>query len=71
MVAAGIVGLGYYVPPKIMTNDDWADIVDTSDEWITTKTGIKERRIANEDVCTSDLAAVSYTHLTLPTILLV
>ncbi len=37
MVAAGIVGLGYYVPPRIMTNEDWADIVDTSDEWITTK----------------------------------
>ena len=59
MVAAGIIGLGYYVPPKIMTNDDWADIVDTSDEWITTKTGIKERRIANEDVCTSDLAVLA------------
>ena len=59
MVAAGIVGLGYYVPPKIMTNEDWADIVDTSDEWITTKTGIKERRIANEDVCTSDLAVLA------------
>ncbi|MCK4317637.1 ketoacyl-ACP synthase III [Candidatus Bathyarchaeota archaeon] len=53
---AGIKGIGSYVPPKVMTNDDWAQIVDTSDEWITTKTGISERRIAEENDCTSDLA---------------
>jgi len=53
---AGIKGTGSYVPQKVMTNDDWAQIVDTSDEWITTKTGIRERRIADEDDCTSDLA---------------
>tara|TARA_B100000029_G_scaffold493146_1_gene555300 strand:- start:38 stop:967 length:930 start_codon:yes stop_codon:yes gene_type:complete len=40
-----------------MTNDDWAGLVETSDEWITTKTGIKERRIADPETCTSDLAA--------------
>lgn len=56
MVNAGIKGLGSYMPPKVMTNDEWAEIVETSDEWITTKTGIKTRRIAGEDVCTSDLA---------------
>jgi len=56
MVAVGIVGIGAYVPPKIMTNEDWAKVVDTSDEWITQKTGIKERRISEKDVCTSDLA---------------
>lgn len=39
-----------------MTNDDWAQIVDTSDEWITTKTGIRERRIADDGEYTSDLA---------------
>jgi len=59
MSPAGIVGLGAYVPPGVMTNDDWAEIVETSDEWITTKTGIKERRIAADDVCTSDLATIA------------
>ena len=59
MPPVGIVGLGAYVPPGVMTNDDWAEIVETSDEWITTKTGIKERRIAADDVCTSDLAVIA------------
>ena len=59
MSPAGIVGLGAYVPPGVMTNDDWAEIVETSAEWITTKTGIKERRIAADDVCTSDLATIA------------
>ena len=59
MPPAGIVGLGAYVPPKVMTNDDWAAIVETSDEWITAKTGIKERRIAEPDACTSDLAVIA------------
>ncbi len=45
-----------YVPPKIMTNDYYAGIVDTSDEWITQMTGIKERRHTEGDVATSDLA---------------
>ncbi len=61
MVRAGIRGISSYVPPKVMTNDDWAQIVDTSDEWITTKTGISERRIAEEDDCTSDLAVKAAT----------
>ena len=47
MPPAGIVGLGSHVPSKVMTNEDWAGLVETSDEWITTKTGIKERRIAD------------------------
>tara|TARA_B100000586_G_scaffold267122_1_gene241261 strand:- start:63 stop:1043 length:981 start_codon:yes stop_codon:yes gene_type:complete len=59
MAPVGIVGLGSYVPPKVMTNDDWAEIVDTNDEWITAKTGIKERRIATDDVSTSDLAVIA------------
>ena len=46
MASVGIVGMGSYVPPHEMTNEDWADKVDTSDEWITTKTGMKKRRIA-------------------------
>ena len=56
MVSVGIIGIGSYVPPKEMSNEDWADIVDTSDEWITTKTGMKIRRIADVDTNTSDLA---------------
>jgi len=59
MPPAGIVGLGSHVPQRVMTNDDWAGLVETSDEWITTKTGIKERRIADEGTCTSDLAAIA------------
>ena len=56
MVSVGIIGLGSYVPPHEMSNEDWMEFVDTSDEWITTKTGMKKRRIASSDVCTSDLA---------------
>ena len=52
----GIVGIGSYVPPNERTNEDWAEIVETSDEWITTKTGMKKRRIAEPGVSTSDLA---------------
>ena len=56
MVSVGFIGLGAYVPPNEMSNEDWMEYVDTSDEWITTKTGMKKRRIASSDVCTSDLA---------------
>ena len=56
MAPIGIIGVGSYVPPREMSNDDWAEIVDTSDEWITTKTGMKKRRIADSTMCTSDLA---------------
>src|SRR5262249_8900028 len=52
-----ITVVGSYVPPNILTNAELEKIVDTSDEWITTRTGIKERRIAAKDQFTSDLAA--------------
>ena len=52
-----IIGTGSYVPEKILTNEDLSRLVDTSDEWITTRTGIKERRIAAKDEHTSDMAA--------------
>lgn len=52
----GILGLGAYVPDRVMTNDEWAEWVDTSDEWITTRTGIKTRRIAAAGQSTVDLA---------------
>jgi len=54
---AGILGIGGYVPEKVMTNDDWAALVDTTDEWITARTGIKERRFAADDESTLDLCA--------------
>jgi len=55
-VRAGIVGIGRYLPEKIVTNHDLEKILDTSDEWIRTRTGIEERRIAADDVYTSDMA---------------
>ena len=55
MKSVGILGFGKYVPERIMTNADWEKLVDTSDEWITTRTGIKERRYAGENEGTSDL----------------
>ncbi|WP_066071128.1 beta-ketoacyl-ACP synthase III [Neobacillus soli] len=53
---AGIVGIGRYLPEKIVTNQDLEKVMDTSDEWIRTRTGIEERRIAADDVNTSDMA---------------
>jgi 3-oxoacyl-[acyl-carrier-protein] synthase-3 len=51
-----ISGTGSYAPPKILTNEDLSKVVDTSDEWIRTRTGIRERRIAGDHESTSDLA---------------
>jgi 3-oxoacyl-[acyl-carrier-protein] synthase-3 len=55
--AAGILAVGMAVPDQVLTNFDLERLVDTSDEWITTRTGIKERRVACERTATSDLAA--------------
>ncbi|WP_077613491.1 beta-ketoacyl-ACP synthase III [Clostridium sp. Marseille-P2415] len=52
-----IIGTGSAVPDQVVTNDDLAKFVDTSDEWIRTRTGIRERRIASSESGTSDLAA--------------
>ncbi len=52
----GIVGLGVAVPDEVITNHDWEEALDTSDEWIRTRTGIVERRRIAEDDATSDLA---------------
>jgi 3-oxoacyl-[acyl-carrier-protein] synthase-3 len=54
---AAITGCGSFVPSKTLTNDDLAQIVDTSDEWITTRTGIKVRHVTNDDESTAYLAA--------------
>ncbi len=56
MARAVIAGTGSYLPEKVLTNFDLEKMVDTSDEWIQTRTGIRERRIAGENEATSDLA---------------
>jgi len=55
MEQAGIFGLGYYLPSRKVTNKDLEKLVDTSDDWIVTRTGIKERRIAPKESAASDL----------------
>ncbi len=52
----GITGVGMHVPAKVLSNFDIEKMVDTTDEWIQTRTGIKERRIAEPGTTTSDLA---------------
>jgi 3-oxoacyl-[acyl-carrier-protein] synthase-3 len=56
MTRARITGVGSCLPPRVVTNDELAAIMDTSDEWITQRTGIKERRWVEPEVTTSDLA---------------
>jgi 3-oxoacyl-[acyl-carrier-protein] synthase-3 len=55
----GITGIGSYVPEKVVSNPDIEKIVDTSDEWIRTRTGISYRRIAEKGVATSDLGVMA------------
>ncbi len=57
--AVGILGMGYYVPEKIITNYDLEKIVDTSDQWITERTGIKQRHVAAENEATSDMSLIA------------
>jgi len=56
LIRSKIISTGSYLPERILTNFDLEKIVDTSDEWITERTGIKERRIASENQAASDLA---------------
>ncbi|WP_257349159.1 beta-ketoacyl-ACP synthase III [Pseudalkalibacillus decolorationis] len=56
---AGVIGIGRYVPDRVMTNADLEKIVDTSDEWIRTRTGIEERRIADKEMDTSHMAELA------------
>ena len=55
-IVSRVLGCGSYLPEKILTNDALSDFVDTSDEWITARTGIKQRHVAAEGELTSDLA---------------
>ena len=56
MIHSRIVGTGSYLPPRVMTNDEFAKRLDTSDEWIRERTGIRQRHIADESQGSSDLA---------------
>jgi 3-oxoacyl-[acyl-carrier-protein] synthase-3 len=55
-VRIGITGLGTHVPERVLTNDELAELVDTSDEWIVERTGIRERRIAAKEEALTDIA---------------
>ncbi|WP_163972174.1 beta-ketoacyl-ACP synthase III [Oceanobacillus halotolerans] len=55
-MSVGVLGVGHYVPTNVVTNKDLEKTVDTSDEWIRTRTGIEERRIASDDIDSSDMA---------------
>ena len=54
--SAGIIGTGWYVPEKVITNEDLEQMVDTNNAWIVERTGIHERHVAREDQPVSDLA---------------
>ncbi len=56
MRGSTIAGIGHYVPEQVLTNADLERLVDTTDEWIVTRTGIRERRVAAPDQASSDLA---------------
>lgn len=56
---AHIMGFGGYTPERIVTNEDWAQLVDTNDEWITQRTGIKTRRFAAEDETTMTMSVAA------------
>lgn len=56
---AHLMGFGRYAPERIVTNDDWAAMVDTSDEWITQRTGIRRRRFASDEESTMTMAVAA------------
>lgn len=62
MIFSKIIGVGSYLPEKFLTNDDLSKLVDTSDEWITTRTGIKKRHIIAAGENASDLATNALKH---------
>lgn len=62
-ISAAITAVGAYVPDRILSNADLEKMVDTTDEWITTRTGIKERRILDKEKATSDMGAPAVQQL--------
>lgn len=61
MLRSRVAGVGSYLPPRVVTNHDLAALMDTSDEWIVSRTGIHERRWVDPEVATSDLALAAST----------
>ena len=61
-----IAGVGHYAPAGILTNEDLEKVLDTTDEWITTRTGMKRRHIATADQATSDLSIAAARRLVPP-----
>ena len=59
LVRSVVAGVGGHLPDRVMTNDELSEIVDTSDDWITQRTGIKQRRLAAKGETTSDLATAA------------
>lgn len=59
LIYSKVVGIGSFVPERVLSNDELCNIVDTSNEWIVSRTGIKERRIAEEGLTTSDIASAA------------
>ena len=57
--SAVIIGTGSYTPAKVVTNNDMAQIVDTSDDWIRTRSGISQRRFAAENEAVSDMSCIA------------
>ncbi|HMD03599.1 MAG TPA: 3-oxoacyl-ACP synthase, partial [Candidatus Baltobacteraceae bacterium] len=62
LYGARIAGVGHYVPDEVKSNADFAKSLETSDEWITSRTGMKERRYAPPEMATSDLATRAGRH---------
>src|ERR1700741_22975 len=62
-IAAKITGIAGYVPPKVLTNADLEKMVETNDEWIRTRTGIRERHVTENGVASSDLATAAAKEL--------
>ena len=63
MIRAAITGVASYVPKKVITNFDLEKMVDTNDEWIQSRTGIKERRVAAEGEASSDMSVSAVNKL--------
>ena len=59
MIYSRVEGTGRYLPERILTNADLENMVDTSDEWIKSRTGVERRHVAADDECTSDLCVAA------------